>query len=219
MTTPIPTPPQVYCERHHPSLCVADVAAALEFYTTKLGFTLGFTWGEPPTIAGVNLGQGEAQVQVFLERGTPNPQGCSVYFVVGNADELYEFHRAAGVEIVVAPEDREYELRDYAVRDLNGYRLSFGHYIYNVGEPVEIERVDVPVRLEKRLAALLHDLAEYKRMSLSSTLEEILLHTNERLGDGVASPHTLGQLAHIQELKKKHGIDYDCHASYRFVER
>jgi hypothetical protein len=70
-----------------------------------------------------------------------------------------------------------------------------------------------------RCAALLHELAEHKRMSLSSCLEEILLHTCEQLGDGVASPHTKGQLRHIQELKKKHGIDYDCHASYRFVEK
>ena len=26
-------------------------------------------------------------------------------------------------------------------------------------------------------------------------------------------------LAHIEELMVKHGIDHDCHASYRFVER
>jgi hypothetical protein len=45
------------------------------------------------------------------------------------------------------------------------------------------------------------------------------LHTNEPLGDGVASPHTKSQLRYIQELKKKHGIDYDSHGSYRFVER
>jgi len=105
------------------------------------------------------------------------------------------------------------------VRDLNGYRLTFGHYIYTTGPGVEIERVDVPVRLERRLAAVLQDLAEFKRMSLSSCLEETLLHTFEPLGDGVASPHTQRDLRHIQELKKKHGIDYDCHASYRFVER
>jgi hypothetical protein len=35
----------------------------------------------------------------------------------------------------------------------------------------------------------------------------------------VASPHTRSQLQHIQQLKKKHGIDYDSHASYRFVEK
>lgn len=212
MTTP--TAPNIDCEQHHPSLSVADVRAAADFYTKKLGFNLGFTWGEPPTIAGVNLGK----VQIFLELGTPSPKGCAVYFVVGDADELYLFHRANGVEVVEPPADREYGLRDYAVRDLHGYRLAFGHNIFNVGPPLKIERVDVPVRLEKRLAALLHDLAEHKHMSLNSCLEEILLHTNEPLGDGVASPHTRGQLRYIQELKKKHGIDYDSHASYRFVE-
>jgi hypothetical protein len=79
--------------------------------------------------------------------------------------------------------------------------------------------VDVPVRLEKRLAAVLQDLAAFKHMSVSSCLEETLLHTFEPLGDGVASPHTGTDLRHIQELKRKHGIDYDSHASYRFVER
>lgn len=64
----------------------------------------------------------------------------------------------------------------------------------------------------------MHDLAEFKRMSLTSCVEEILLHTNEPYGDGVASPHTQRQLAQIQELKRKHGIDYDSHASYRFTE-
>ena len=71
----------------------------------------------------------------------------------------------------------------------------------------------MPVRLEKRLAALLRDLAAHKLMSVNSCLEEMLLHTNE----GV-EPHTKSQLRYIQELKKKHGIDYDSHGSYRFVE-
>lgn len=210
----IPTPPQVDCERLHPGLAVSDVPAAVEFYTDKLGFTLGFTWGDPPAMAGVNLGD----VQVFLERGTPSSPGSAVYFVVGDADELHAFHRANGVEIVAEIEDRDYGLRDYTVRDPHGYALSFGHYIFTAGEPVPIERVDVPVRLEKRLAALLHDLAAHKRMTVGSLLEEILLHTSEPLGDGVASPHTKSQLRYIQQLKAKHGIDYDSHASYAWVE-
>jgi len=207
--------PSIECEQIHPSLAVTDVLAAVDFYTNKLGLNLDFTWGEPTSMAGLSLGR----VQMFLEQGTPCPNGCSVYFVVDNADELYAFHRANGVEVVQPIRDREYELRDYRVRDLYGYGLGFGHHLFGGGEPIVIERVDFPVRLEKRLAALLNDLAEYKGMSLNSAIEEILLHTNEPLGDGVASPHTKRQLAYIQELKKKHGIDYDSHGSYRFVER
>ncbi|HEX9693252.1 MAG TPA: VOC family protein [Gemmatimonadales bacterium] len=204
------THPEVDCEQQHPALAVRDVPAAVEFYTTRLGFRLGFTWGDPPTMAGVNLGR----VQMFLEQGTPGAGGCSLYFVVGNADELYEFQRAKGVEVVEAPGDRHYGLRDYRVRDLDGYVLGFGHHLYNVGPRLEIERVEVPVRIEKRLAALLHDLAEYKRMSLGSCLEETLLHTLDGVG-----PHTASDLRRIARLKETHGIDYDSHASYRFVER
>lgn len=214
--------PTVECERQHPGLAVPDVPAAVAYYTTRLGFAPGFTWGDPPTFAGVNLGS----VQLFLQKGTPTPGGCSVYYAVGNADDLFEFHQASGVEVVVPPGDREYGLRDYTVRDLNGYYLTFGHPIYHAGPAIEIERVDVPVRLEKRLAALLADLAERKRMSISSCLEETLLHTFEPVGDpspgghgGVASPHTAADLRFIQELRRRHGIDYDTHASYRFREK
>lgn len=205
---------QVECEQLHPGLAVPDVPGAVAFYTAKLGFRTGFTWGEPPTFAGVNLGR----VQLFLQQGTPGPGSSSVYFVVEDADALYDFHRGGGVEIAQPIDDREYGIRDYTVRDPYGYHLTFGHHLLHAGPPLQIERVDVPVRLEKRLAALLADLAAHKRMSVGSCLEEILLHTSEPLGDGVASPHTKRTLAYIQELKKKHGIDYDAHASYRFVE-
>jgi catechol 2,3-dioxygenase-like lactoylglutathione lyase family enzyme len=206
-----PVPPIVECEQIHAGLAVSDLPAAIEYYVTKLGFRQAFTWGDPPTFAGVNLDE----VQMFLAKGTPTPSAetGAVYFLVGDADQLYEFHRANGVEIAQAVADRSYGIRDYTVRDLNGYYLVFGHHLLNAGPPIEIERVDVPVRLEKRLAALLRDLAQHKRMSLASCLEEILLHTNEGVG-----PHTKTTLRYIQELKKKHGIDYDSHASYRFVE-
>jgi hypothetical protein len=40
---PAPNTPGIDCEQHHPSLYVADVLAAADFYTKKLGFNLGFT--------------------------------------------------------------------------------------------------------------------------------------------------------------------------------
>jgi catechol 2,3-dioxygenase-like lactoylglutathione lyase family enzyme len=115
--------PDVDCEMCHPTLAVTDVRAAIEFYTTKLGFWVAFAEADPPTFAGVNLGR----VQIFLEHGTPAPEGCSVYFVVSDADALHRFHRSRGVEILESADDRPYKLRDYTVRDLYGYRLTFGH--------------------------------------------------------------------------------------------
>jgi hypothetical protein len=134
--------------------------------------------------------------------------------VVGNADELFEFQRANGVDVIVPPGDRDYGLRDYRVRDLHGHELGFGHHLFNLGPPIPIERVDLHVRIERRLAALLSDLAERKRMTVGSLLEETLLHTLDGVG-----PHTKSDLRYIAALKAKHGIDYDTHGSYGFVER
>lgn len=110
----------IQCDQLHPILAVADVPAAADFYVTKLGFRVAFT--ESDWFAGVNLGQ----VQIFLERGEPGAEGFGVYFVVGDVEELCAFHRANGVEILVEPGDRPYGLRDYTVRDRDGYRLTFG---------------------------------------------------------------------------------------------
>ena len=207
-----PARPKVECEQLHAGLAVADLQAAIDFYVDKLGFDLGFKWGTPPTFAGINFGK----VQIFLSTGTPTPSAsaAAAFFVVDDVDALYEFHSANGVNIAQTIGDRSWNMRDYVVRDLYGYNLVFGQYIYTEGPRIEIERVAVPVRLEKRMAALLRDLAVHKRMSVDSVLEEMILHTNEGVG-----PHTNATLQHIQQLKAKHGIDYDCHASYRFTEK
>ncbi len=206
-----PTPPPIECDQLHAGITVSDLDAAIDFYVSRLGFQKAFTWGEPPTFAGMNLGN----VQIFFSQGTPTPSAATAaaYFLVGDADQLYEFHRASGVRIVEPINDRPYQIRDYAVQDLDGYCLVFGHHLHNAGPPVKIDRVDVSLRLEKRLAALLKDLAAHKRMTLGGCVEEILLHTNDGVG-----PHTKTTLKYIEELKQKHGIDYDTHASYRFVE-
>ena len=148
-----PALPFIECEQMHPGLAVSDISTAVEFCVNKLGFQPAFTWGEPPTFAGVSLGK----VQIFLAKGSPTPrsEAGAVYFNIGEADQLYEFHRAKGVEIAQAIDDRPYGIRDYVVRDLYGYYLVFGHHLFNGGPPVRIERVNLPVRLEKRLAALL----------------------------------------------------------------
>lgn len=208
------TAPVFECSSVTPGFIVAEIREAVEFYTKQLGFKLDFTWGEPATFAGLSMGK----VQVHLVQGKVSEGKSLAYFGVDDVDAIYEFHQANGVEIIEPIANRDYEMRDYQVRDLYGNQMGFGHWVMKTTPALKIERVDVPVRLEKRLAALIEELAERKGLSIDSMLEETLLHTFEPIGDGVASPHTHAQLRLIQELKKKHGIDYDVHASYRFVE-
>jgi hypothetical protein len=97
--------------------------------------------------------------------------------------------------------------------------LRFSQGIPSREPKMQVERVPIEARVEKRLADLMRDLAWHKNMTMGEMLEETFLHTFEKVPrGGVASPHTEKTLSHIQELKRKHGIDYDVHASYRFVE-
>jgi catechol 2,3-dioxygenase-like lactoylglutathione lyase family enzyme len=203
----------IECTSVNPGFVVPDISQAIEYYTQRLGFKFDFDWGEPPRFAGVRLGS----VSLHLMKGVETGKGFA-YFVVEDVDELYDYHKSNDVEIVEPIANREYSMRDYHIRDFCGNMLGFGKYVMISTPELKIERVELPVRLERRLAALLKDLAEHKGMSVDSTLEETLLHTFEQTGDGVVSPHTKTTLRYIQELKKKHGIDYDVHASYRFVE-
>ena len=82
----MPSRPRVECEQQHAGLSVTDVRAAVEFYTTKLGFEPGFMWGEPPTFAAVNLGK----MQIFLEQGEPLLSACEPYLLEGDPLAIVE---------------------------------------------------------------------------------------------------------------------------------
>lgn len=114
----------VTCERYHAILLVTDVLASVDFYTAKLGFSRDFAQGEPASFAGVSFGD---NAQLFLERGTPFPKGCGLYYVVDNADAMYERCRSAGVTMALELKDRHYGLRDFSIHDPDGYYITFGH--------------------------------------------------------------------------------------------
>lgn len=207
--------PSIICDAVNPQLVVDDIIAATEFYKNKLGFRLDFTWDpDSPIFAAMTLGN----ISIHFLKGKEKAGKGFAYFAVEDIDAVYQFHTENGVPVVEAIADRPYDMRDYTVSDPDGNILAFGQYIMPTKPELKIERTDITVRLEKRLVALLHDLAVMKGTTMTGVMEETFLHTFEALGDGVASPHTKTQLRRIQELKEKHGIDYDVHASYRFVE-
>ncbi len=222
-----------------PILNVSDIQQSFDWFE-KLGWKKNWDWGNPPDFGAV----GSGPCEIFLCRDGQGGRGKSELVATGGVDgsdaedkgvwlsiwvdDVDAIHRQClerGIEVTYPPTDEPWNVREMHVRHPDGHVFRVGQGIgeadsVGADEPaLEIERVDLSVRLERRLARLLEDLAEHKGMSLTSCLEETLLHTFEQVGGGVASPHTDRTLAYIQELKKKHGIDYDTHASYRFVER
>jgi len=210
--------PDIDCVGLYPTIPVSDLVASAEWYQEKLGFELRFFYGDPPTHGAVQLGQ--ATVHFFP--GIPTPDGLWLYFQVEDVDEVYEWIISQGVETIDVPTLQPWAMREFNLKDPDGYQIRFGAASIRSGQPVHIERVDFAVPLEKRLAALLSDLAKHKKMSMSEVIEETLLHSFESepqmMGRWVASPHTARNLRHIDELKKQHGIDYETHDSYRFSE-
>lgn len=206
----------VHAEGLTPILYVRDFEETVRYYTERLLFRKLWDWGNPPDFGAVALGK----VEIFLCRGGQGQPGTWLAIFLEDVDAYFHRISALGAEIVEPPASMPWGMREMRVRDPNGHIIRFGHGIPARSPEIEVERVSIEARIEKRLAALLEDLAKHKGMTVGQTLEETLLHTFERLdGGGVASPHTGGTLDLIQELKRKHGIDYDCHANYRFIEK
>lgn len=110
-----------------PVLIVPDVTAAVDFYVKTLGFALG------------NMDGGWAVVErdgVEVMFALPNPHMAFersvmtgyLYFRTEEVDAVWEQLKDAA-EVIYSVEDFYYGMREFAVRDLNGYILQFGQEI------------------------------------------------------------------------------------------
>lgn len=122
-------------------LLVPDVAATLAFYMGVLGFNLDFDHGSPPSHARVSSGNPAAPgtARIRFERASApqsDARSCYLYVYVGRAlDDLFAAYRSRGVEIVSAPRDRPWGLRQFEIQDCNGYVLTFAAEIAADGQP------------------------------------------------------------------------------------
>ena len=85
---------------------------------------------------------------------------------------------------------------------------------------VTVERVQLGVRMEKRMVQVLKGLAEFNDETLGQLLEKIVLHSFEPMpgeeGEWSASPHGKRALAAIEDLKRVYGMRFDVHAARAF---
>ena len=81
------------------------------------------------------------------------------------------------------------------------------------GRSLPVERVQIGVRMEKRMIKVLKGLAEYLDITLGDLLEGITLHAFES-----DSPFNEETRRRIAQLKDVYGMDYGVEASHRFVE-
>jgi catechol 2,3-dioxygenase-like lactoylglutathione lyase family enzyme len=113
-----------------PELFVPDVEATVRFWVERLGAECVRL--EPGSFGVVRL---EASIVLVAHESHYGDMGgtldgrrgvaVDVRIVVADVDTVYRRVRAADVEIVHDIADRDYGLRDFIVRDPNGFRIRF----------------------------------------------------------------------------------------------
>lgn len=106
---------------------VRDVPAAVKYYRDVLGFECEWRWGEPPTFGGIRFGKIGIMFCLQPELAA-KIEGHQHAFMLTGVDALHKKHAANGAEIVEPLESKPWGLREYTVRDLNGYWLRFGEH-------------------------------------------------------------------------------------------
>ena len=107
-------------------LPVDNALETAQFYHDKLGFKVSFTYGDPPYYA---IDRRDEWVTIhFSEREdtTKKIEPCSIYVFVHDVDAVYEEYKAGGMQIFAPPENQEYGMREFELKDMNGHFLVFG---------------------------------------------------------------------------------------------
>jgi GNAT superfamily N-acetyltransferase len=140
-------------------LAVADVVATVRYYQDKLGFTGKWLWGDPPDFGGVSWGK--VGVMFCLQPAlAAKIEGHQHAFLVTGLDQLHGQHRDNGVQFISPLETKPWGLREYTVRDLNGYYLRFGEPVTARASSAPRKPLPENVRLVERLPTI----AEYEAL-------------------------------------------------------
>ena len=107
-----------------PILPVENVDAAIAFYTSVLGFVLGWKWGEPPSVASVCRDEVELMLELAPKAAGVAPARC--YIVMSDLARYHGEIVAAGAKFVHPLAVRDYGMKDCRIMDPFGNELSFG---------------------------------------------------------------------------------------------
>jgi catechol 2,3-dioxygenase-like lactoylglutathione lyase family enzyme len=116
-----------------PQLFVADIRKACDFYVARLGFSIVFTYGEPPYYAQVKRDAARLNLRC-VDRPAIDPvlrdreELLSATLMVASRDEItglfLEFQRSA-VTFVQTLTQKPWGVRDFIIRDIDGNLLLF----------------------------------------------------------------------------------------------
>jgi len=119
-----------------PTLAVRNMKQTIEFYKDSLGFKIGMAFSDAENPEYVDLSK-DGMVIMFVPvenigigREEKLGVGVNLYMQInGDIDEYYNELKGKGVKIAVAIKDEPYGIRDFAIEDINGYKLTFNQVV------------------------------------------------------------------------------------------
>jgi len=119
-----------------PILHTDDYEATLNYYRDVLGFAICWSvTGYGPGYGAVERDgvefniSGKTSDVDRLRKAQPYNQTCDIYIYVREIDELCNELKSRGADCIYGPEDQAYGMREFTIRDINGYKLCFGQDI------------------------------------------------------------------------------------------
>ena len=109
-----------------PVIATRDVAATVRYFEQTLGFEQQWVWGEPPVYAGVKAGGALVYIGLDPEMAAAIQErrlGPDLFLWVNDIESVYARHRERGAEIVEELAERPWGVKQYVLREPNGYLL------------------------------------------------------------------------------------------------
>ena len=115
-----------------PLLAVRNMKETIYFYKNTLGFKMGMAFPDADNPEYADLSK-DGMVLMFIPAkdhgiGSGEKLGIGVYLYMeidGDIDEYYAELKSKGVKIVADIKDEPYGVRDFSIKDIDGYQLAF----------------------------------------------------------------------------------------------
>ena len=115
-----------------PMIHVPDVTATIDWYTS-IGFKLIRQNEEAGEVnwAKLSFGNSELMVNAGGKTSLSHRREVDLYILADNVDDLYGRFKAR-VQVVEGPHDTFYGMREFIMRDVNGFWVTFGQPMQSV---------------------------------------------------------------------------------------
>ncbi len=109
-----------------PVIATSDIRGTIRYFEQTLGFKQQWVWGDPPVYAGIRAGGALLYVTHDPELASTIQErrlAPDIFLWVTDIDSVYAQHRASRADITEELTARPWGVRQYVVREPNGYHL------------------------------------------------------------------------------------------------